>query len=568
MPASVPASASPVPDPAASAAPDPAPVPSARRGPSRWLLPAFAGLASVVLGLGVAEVVAAFVAPAASPVLVVGSQLIDWAPAWAKRTAIALFGTGDKAALLTGIAIALVIVAGAAGVLERWKPPIGRIVIGAAGVFGVGAAIARSGSSPADIIPAGAATIVALIVLGYLLRKLDEAPRARPVNPATLRQSGSTRVPGASIAEAAATQRDVAARLSRRRFLGLTSGALAVGALAALSGYALQAGARAAAAARTALKLPPPAVKAAAVPAGAELDIPGLSKVVSPNAEFYRIDTALQVPQLDPARWELRITGMVEKPVTVTFAELLALPLEESYTTLMCVSNEVGGNLIGNAKWLGYPIRHLLARARPTASADMVLSHSADGFTASTPLSVLQEDDRNAILAVGMNGDPLPPEHGYPVRMVVPGLYGYVSATKWVVELQVTRFADHTAYWTDRGWSARGPVKLESRIDVPRAGTSVKAGRVVVAGVAWHQHTGIRKVEVRVDGGDWNDAELAAAISADTWVQWRWEWDAPAGQHQLEVRATDAAGDVQTAQVADTVPDGATGYHAIPVNVS
>jgi DMSO/TMAO reductase YedYZ molybdopterin-dependent catalytic subunit len=197
----------------------------------------------------------------------------------------------------------------------------------------------------------------------------------------------------------------------------------------------------------------------------------------------------------------------------------------------------------------------------------MVFSHSSDGFTASTPLSVLQEDDRNAILAVGMNGDPLPPEHGYPVRMVVPGLYGYVSATKWVVELEVTRFADRSAYWTERGWSSHGPVKLESRIDVPRSGASVKAGRVVVAGVAWHQHTGIQKVEVRVDGGDWNEADLATAISADTWVQWRWDWDAPAGAHQLEVRATDATGAVQTSAVADTVPDGATGYHRIPVQV-
>ena len=540
---------------------------SSRRHLPGWILPAAAGLASVILGLGLAELAAALIAPSASPVLVVGSQLIDWAPAWAKQTAIALFGTGDKTALLTGVAIALVIVAGAAGVLERWKPPIGRVIFGAAGVFGVGAAIARSGSSPFDIIPAAVATVVALIALGYLLRKLDERPRPRPVNPATLRVAGSAGTPSTATAEAAAAQRETADRLSRRRFLGLSGGAVVIGALAAVGGYALEAGARAAAAARTALKLPAPAVKAQAVPAGAELDIPGLAKLVSPNSGFYRIDTALQVPQLDPTQWELKITGMVEKPVTVSFAELMALPLEESYTTIMCVSNEVGGSLIGNAKWLGYPIRHLLERAKPTASADMVFSHSSDGFTASTPLSVLQEDDRNAILAVGMNGEPLPPEHGYPVRMVVPGLYGYVSATKWVVELEVTRFADHSAYWTERGWSSHGPIKIESRIDVPRAGASVKAGNVVVAGVAWHQHTGIQKVEVRVDGGAWNEATLATAISKDTWVQWRWEWDAPAGQHQLEVRATDTAGTTQTSQIADTVPNGATGYHQIPVNV-
>jgi DMSO/TMAO reductase YedYZ molybdopterin-dependent catalytic subunit len=561
-----PPAASPAPAAAPNAAPDSSPRDSPRRRLAGWALSAAAGLASVVLGLGLAELTAAFVAPQASPVLVVGSQLIDWAPAWAKQTAIALFGTGDKAALLTGIALVLVIVSGVAGALERWKSPIGRIIIGAAGVFGVGAAIARSGSSPADIIPAVVATVVALITLGYLLRKLDERPRARPVNPATLRATGSARPP-TSTAEAAAAQRQEAERLSRRRFIGLSAGAVVIGALATAGGYALEAGARAAAAARNALKLPAPATKAAAVPAGAELDIPGLASVVSSNDQFYRIDTALQVPQIDPTQWELKIIGMVEKPVTLTFAELLALPLEESYTTLMCVSNDVGGNLIGNAKWLGYPIRHLLARAKPTASADMVLSRSSDGFTASTPLSVLQEDDRNAILAVGMNGDPLPPEHGYPVRMVVPGLYGYVSATKWVVELEVTRFADRTAYWTDRGWSSHGPVKLESRIDVPRAGANVKGGRVVVAGVAWHQHTGIQKVEVRVDGGEWNEAELATAISADTWVQWRWDWDAPSGQHKLEVRATDATGSIQTSDVADTVPNGATGYHTIPVSI-
>ncbi|MEP6842344.1 MAG: molybdopterin-dependent oxidoreductase [Pseudolysinimonas sp.] len=541
-----------------------APVPRARDRVRGWVLPAIAGLVSVILGLGLSQLMAAIVAPTASPVLVVGSQLIDWAPPWAKETAIALFGTGDKAALLTGIAIALVLVSAAAGVLERWKPPIGRIVIGAAGVFGVGAAIARTGSSPLDIVPAGVATIVALISLGYLLRKLDERPVARPINPATQRATGA---PSTATAEAAAVQRAAAARLSRRRFLGLSGGAVVAGALATLGGYALDAGSRAAAVARNALKLPAPAVTAAPVPAGSELSIPGLAKVVTSNADFYRIDTALQIPQIDPTQWKLKITGMVEEPVTISFAELLDLPLEESYTTLMCVSNEVGGNLIGNAKWLGYPLRHLLAKAKPTASADMVFSHSADGFTASTPLSVLQEDDRNAILAVGMNGEPLPLEHGYPVRMVVPGLYGYVSATKWVVELEVTRFADHSAYWTERGWSPKGPVKVESRIDVPRSGTTVKASRVVVAGVAWHQHTGIERVEVRVDGGAWNEATLAAPISADTWVQWKWEWDATAGQHQLEVRATDADGETQTANIADTVPDGATGYHQITVNV-
>ena len=532
-----------------------------------WLPSAFAGIAAVILGLGVSELIAALVAPAASPVLVVGSLMIDAAPGWAKETAIALFGTGDKAALLTGLGIVLAVVAGAAGVLERWKSPLGRVVIGAAGVFGVGAAITRNGSAAFDIVPAAAATVVALITLGVLLRAMDEPIRPRPINPASLRATGGRQPNSLELARVEEARKRENARLTRRRFVGLTSGAVALGALTVVGGYALQAGARAATAARNALKLPAPAVKAAAIPAGAELGISGMPALVVSNTDFYRIDTALQIPQLDPTQWKLKITGMVANPISITFAELLALPLEESYTTLMCVSNEVGGSLIGNARWLGYPIRHLLERAQPKAGADMVFSRSSDGFTASTPLRVLQEDDRNAILAVGMNGEPLPPEHGYPVRMVVPGLYGYVSATKWVVELQVTTFSAHSAYWTQRGWSARGPVKVESEINVPQQGTTVKAGTVVVAGIAWHQHTGIQKVEVQVDDQSWMEAELAPAISVDTWVQWKYAWSARAGQHTLRVRATSVDGEVQTSAVTDTVPNGATGYHEVQVQV-
>jgi DMSO/TMAO reductase YedYZ molybdopterin-dependent catalytic subunit len=305
-------------------------------------------------------------------------------------------------------------------------------------------------------------------------------------------------------------------------------------------------------------------VAAPPVPAGAELGIRGLAPVVTPNADFYRIDTALQVPNLDPAEWRLRIHGLVENEFELTWDELIALPLEESHTTLMCVSNPVGGELVGNALWLGYPIRELLARAKPTSEADMVLSRSSDGFTASSPLEALT-DDRNAILAIGMNGEPLPLEHGFPVRMVVPGLYGYVSATKWVVDLQVTRFDQARAYWTDRGWSARGPVKISSRIDVPRS--DVSAGEVVVAGVAWHQHTGIAGVEVSIDDGPWQDAELASAISTDTWVQWSYRWDADPGAHMLKVRATSADGEVQTSDFAPVAPDGATGHHTVTVSV-
>ncbi|MCU1439181.1 MAG: oxidoreductase [Rhodoglobus sp.] len=304
------------------------------------------------------------------------------------------------------------------------------------------------------------------------------------------------------------------------------------------------------------------------IPAGAELDVAGITPLVSANDTFYRIDTALQVPVIDAETWKLRIVGMVDREVEISFAELLALPMQESYVTLMCVSNEVGGNLVGNAKWLGYPVRELLNRAGPQRGADMVLSRSSDGFTAGTPLSVLLEENRDCLLAVGMNGEPLPVEHGFPVRMVVPGLYGYVSATKWVVELKVTRFADDMGYWTPRGWSAQGPVKTASRIDVPRSGSSVAVGTVAVAGVAWAQHRGIRGVEVRVDDGDWQSATLADAISDDTWVQWLYEWDATSGNHTIAVRATDAEGDTQREDRRPPAPDGSEGWHTITVTVS
>lgn len=503
-----------------------------------WVLPATAGVASVALGVGVGELAAAILAPEASPFVVVGSLLIDLAPPWAKDAAIALFGTADKIALLTGIAIVLLVVAGAAGVLEVRRPPWGRVLVGVLGLVGVVAAMTRANAPLLAFAPSALAAVASVITLQFLVTRLPSTDAPPPKRPEGI---------------------------DRRRFLGWAGGAAALGVLAAVGGYALQAGTRAVTAIRDTIALPKPTTNAT-VPPGAELDIEGLAPVITPNAEFYRIDTALAVPAVDPETWSLRIHGMVDQEVTLTWDELLALPLEESVTTLACVSNEVGGDLIGNAVWLGYPIRELLARANPSADADMVLSRSVDGFTASTPLAVLQ-DDRNAILAVGMNGEPLPAQHGFPVRMVVPGLYGYVSATKWVVDLEVTRFDAASAYWTDRGWSAKGPIKLQSRIDVPRSGQQLTAGTIAVAGVAWHQHVGIAAVDVQVDDGPWQPATLAEAISIDTWVQWRFDWDAESGTHTLRVRATDADGEVQTSEMQGVVPDGATGLHERSVSV-
>ncbi|MGO4784329.1 molybdopterin-dependent oxidoreductase [Cryobacterium sp. W22_MBD10_FK3] len=550
---------SPLSPPSASASPgDSSPGGSAAalgRGTTR--LAVLAGLAAVLAGFGLAELVAGLIAPGARPVLVVGALLIDLAPAWVKELVISLFGTGDKAALVVFIAVVAAVLAGLAGILEYRRPPFGRYVIVAAGLVALVAALTRAGASPFDAVPPVLAMVVAALVLSMLTRRLHasrapaEAAAAASVDP------GRT----ASVTPAAASR----AAVDRRRFLAYTGVSAGAGVLAALGGQLLTAGSRAADAARTLFTLPTPATPGVPVAAGASFDIDGLSPIITPNAEFYRIDTALSVPRIDPSTWTLKISGLVENEVEIDFAELLALPLEESTTTLACVSNYVGGDLIGNAVWLGYPIRELLARAKPLADADMVLSRSEDGWTASTPLEALT-DDRNSILAVGMNGDPLPLEHGYPVRMVVPGLYGYVSATKWVTELVVTRFDEETAYWTTRGWSEKGPVKLSSRIDVPRG--DAEAGTVTVAGVAWSQHVGVSAVEVRVDDGDWNAATLADAISADTWRQWRWDWPATSGSHTLTVRATDANGEVQTSKTADVVPDGATGLHSISLSVS
>jgi len=505
---------------------------------SRWWF-AVAGLASVILGLGAAELAAALVAQASSPLLVVGALVIDLVPGWVKDAVIALFGSGDKLVLLVTLGLVIAILSALAGLLERRRSPWGRALVAVLGLVGVVAAVTRAGAGQLAAVPSLVAIVVAVLVLGSLAKRLRAAPASTS-----------------------------AYNTGRRGFLiaaGVTAG---LGALAVVGGRMLTAGQQATRAVRTAFRLPMAATPASALPAGSSFDVPGLAPLVTPNSTFYRIDTALQVPVVDPKTWKLTISGMVDKELSIGFDELAALPLEESYTTLACVSNYVGGDLIGNAKWLGYPIRELLKRAGPASGADMVLSTSVDGFTASSPLSALT-DDRNAILAIGMNGEPLPFEHGYPVRMVVPGLYGYVSATKWVTKLEVTTFAKHTAYWTERGWSERGPVKLSSRIDVPRdGGGAVTAGVVTVAGVAWCQHTGISAVQLKIDDGPWTEAKLAEAISADTWRQWKYDWQAKPGHHVLTVRAVDAHGTVQTAKVADVVPNGATGLHSIDVTVS
>ena len=352
---------------------------------------------------------------------------------------------------------------------------------------------------------------------------------------------------------------------SRRHFL-LVSGAAAGGAaVAAFAGRELNAR-QSVTQARAALRFPAPAEPAPPLPAGTDLHIPGLSSFITPNSTFYRVDTAIVLPQVDPQKWQLHIHGMVDREITISFAELLRKPLIEHYATLTCVSNPVAGPYIGNAKWLGASLASIIREARPQAGATQLLCTSVDGFTSGTPLQVVL-DGPDALLAIAMNGTALPVEHGFPARMVVPGLYGYVSATKWVTDINVTTYAAQTSYWAQRGWSQQAPIKTESRIDVPLSGATIHPGRTAVAGVAWAQHKGIDAVEVRVDQGPWHEATLAAVPGIDTWRQWVWYWDATPGNHVIEARATDDTGYTQTAAQAPPPPNGASGYPSITATV-
>ncbi|SDS78169.1 molybdopterin-dependent oxidoreductase [Microlunatus soli] len=515
--------------------PDVAPAPHRGSGLAWW-----SGIVAGLVGLSVTELLAWLVSPLGSPLSAVGELVIDIAPAGVINFGKEVLGFADKPILLAVVGVVALLVAGASGRLEyarRSAGLIGPVLLTAFSVIAIGRQPDVTGTA---YVPVVIGLAVAYLVLRPLVNRLRLWD-----SPAGLDDSGRP--------------------VGRRGFLVLT-GTLAAGAVvvgAASRGFSH--GKSMALQARSKIKLPIPQRTAPAVPAGADLQVPGITPYVTANDGFYRIDTALQVPVVDPADWSLTITGMVDRPITISWDQLLSLPLSEFYVTLTCVSNEVGGNLAGNARWLGYPIRELLERAGVKAGADMVLSRSVDGFTAGSPLSALTDPDRDAIVAIGMNGQPLPAEHGFPARLVVPGLYGYVSATKWVTELKVTSYAADHGYWTPLGWSAYGPIKLASRIDTPTGST--QAGPVAVGGVAWAQHTGVERVELRIDDGPWQRAKLGDAVSDDTWRQWSYRWDADPGAHRLTVRATDKKGMTQTAATAAPAPDGATGWHTVNVQV-
>ncbi|OLT43512.1 oxidoreductase [Serinicoccus sp. CNJ-927] len=530
---------------------------STQRPQGRGLLAALAGIAAGALTLGLAEVLAAVwtswlgSAGTSSPLLAVGGAFVDRTPPWLKDWAIETFGTADKLALGVGMAITLTVVCALIGVLalRRRGPGIGAFAV--VGLVGLAAVYSRPATGLLDLVPTALGVVVGGRVLLWLLDRVagvrDGGPRSSH-HPSAAPPSGST----------------------RRSVLLLGGGLTGLGVLGVVAGQVLSTAGRAVQRTAEALGLPTP-TRTVSVPEGATSDITGHTPYLVDNEDFYRIDTALRVPRVDAAGWTLRVTGLVDQEVEITYADLLAEEHVEALVTLTCVSNQVGGDLVGNARWLGWPVRELLARAGVQPEADMVLSRSTDGWTAGTPIEALT-DDRDALLAVAMNGEPLPAEHGYPVRLVVPGLYGYVSATKWVTELKVTRFDADEGYWTPRGWSARGPIKTASRIDVPRSGGRLEPdadGTVVLAGVAWAQHRGIERVEVQVDDGDWQEATLLEEPTVDAWRLWTYAWpEATSGDHQVRVRATDADGQTQTEESAAPAPNGASGWHTVDFTVA
>jgi DMSO/TMAO reductase YedYZ molybdopterin-dependent catalytic subunit len=520
---------------------------------------ALAGVLGVAMALGVSELLAALLPGGRSLVVAVGDAVIDSVPGWLERAAIAALGTADKPVLLAGILVVSALLGALLGRAAVRRFPLA--VAGFAAAAAVGALAALSDPRGSATVAVGTALVAAAAGLGTLWLLLRAARAPAPVR-GTAEDATGTPDQGSERVE---PMRRPGGPVGRRGFLALAGLVTVVASAAAVGGRMLAADDRVRRV-RAAIRLPRPARPAGPVPPEADLEIAGLTPLFIPNEDFFRIDTALVIPQVDVERWSLQVTGLVDRPFSLTYAELMELPQVEADITLTCVSNEVGGELVGNARWQGVPLRLLLERAGLQEGSTQLVGRSVDGFTAGFP-TVTALDVGEAMVAVGMNGEPLPAVHGFPARLVVPGLYGYVSATKWLSSIELTGWDDVDGYWIPRGWAKEGPIKTQSRIDVPAPGSRVPAGRRPIAGVAWAPTRGIERVEVRVDDGPWQEAELAAPLDIDCWRQWFLPWEATPGQHVLAVRATDGAGEVQTDERTPVAPDGAAGRHTIRVVV-
>lgn len=524
------------------------------------LLAAVAGIVITGAALGVAELLAAIggridlTGQFASPLGALGAGFITLTPEWLKEFAIRTFGESDKIALQVGMGLTVLVLAVVIGLVARRSPRLAAGILLALVAVCLIAIVTRPVAFGwTDLLPTVLGGAVGVVVLGLIFRRtaVPEATRTTDDDVSTTRPATAT--------------------ADRRQFLRLVT-LTAVGAAVTAAASRFLPSAADVERSRAGLVLPRASVQS--FPDGldlasAELGVEGQPPFITPNDDFYRIDTALVLPTVTAEEWQLKIHGLVDREISLDYADLVNRPQVERVVTLTCVSNEVGGTLAGTATWTGTLLQPLLEQAGPNSDADCVLCTSADGFTLTAPLSALT-DGRDAMLAIGMNGEILPHRNGFPVRMVVPGLYGYVSATKWVVDLKVSRFADEVAYWTARGWSAEGPIKTASRIDVPRGFSSAAVGEeVVLAGVAWAQHRGIDRVEIQIDEGEWTETTLAPSLSKDTWRQWRTTWTPDsAGQHTVRVRAIDGTGEVQTAEVAPPIPNGASGYDTRSITVN
>ena len=534
-------------------------------GPA-WLYAVF-GVLAAAFGVAIGTLVAALIDPAYAPIEVVASTAIDIPPAVVKEWATSTFGTASKSVVVGVVAVAVVAIAAWSGVASRTRPRFGIQVMLVAGVVGAVAALLRPVDAFLAPLPALAAGVAAALALWWLLRMARPSAVAAPESVPDMPTDGLKEVspgyqdlPGRESLGMSAEVQSV----SRRGVLLGIGGVVVVGGAALASARWLTTRASAVAS-RVAAVLPSPAEVLPPLPASVQAPVPGMAPFVTPNTDFYRIDTAVIVPQVTAEEWTLSFDGMVRRPFTITYAELLEMPMVERDVTIMCVSNPIGGDLIGTARWLGTPLLPLLERAGIEPGADQIFSTSIDGWTCSTPLDGLAE--REPLLAIAMNGEPLPIEHGFPVRMIIPGLYGFISATKWVTQITATTYAADPAYWTVRGWATDAPVLTGSRIDLPDGSLSV--GQTAIGGVAWAMDgDGISRVEVSIDDGPWQDAQLADQPNPRTWRQWWLDWEATPGRHSIAVRATNGLGETQTSEVADVVPSGATGYDIEIVDVA
>ena len=494
-----------------------------------------AGAVSAGLALGLTELIAGITSLVPSAIASVGSVVIDLSPRFVKELAISIFGTADKGALAIGTAILGVLIGWFVGRAALTRPVVAWAAFGGFAIVGIlAAADGFGGNLPLTIIAISGSALVGLLVLRYMLNPNESPTDGLATDP------------------------------TRRRFITQAAGAGTVAAVAGLGGRQLII-ARSEEV-RQAVSIPVADLTLPAPPPEAQFAVPNLTPIVVPNDEFYRIDTALVVPRPDPGTWRLRITGMVDNELSFSLDDLTAMPLYEDYVTIACVSNEVGGDLIGNAKWTGVRLVDLLEQAGVQDGAEQLFSRSVDGWTSGFPVE-LAFDGRDPLLAIGMNGEPLPPNHGFPARLIVPGLYGYVSATKWIEEIELTTWEGVDGYWIPRGWAKEAPIKTQSRIDHPRRNERVAENPLVLAGVAWAPTKGIDKVEVQLDDGEWIECELTTPLSNKAWVQWRTELPAAPGPHTARVRATDGTGETQTAERSRPAPDGATGYHEIDFEV-